>query len=639
MQRIRISTGQFGLGAEAGIDYPLLITTQLMEHIRTNSLHVAWWFVDVRTAFDRIVRQLMIDPGHSLTLNTLLCLGIDAALAKQILRTVCDDRPVLWEQNLSPALVALLSSCFRDTWLTLPEDQGEMQMQTGLGPPQGSSLSGLLFILYQQRIHGLINQHMEERGVALVLPSPEDNSYVMTNAVDTIIPVIAYHDDSLVLIQAQDSVSLVDAIRDIIHFAIPCYEGRNLLLNWSSMKSELLVTLPPTQATSFQATLAKEAEARGWAHPSIMVAGTLIRVVRAYNYLGRKLCDTGSSVQHARARTAIMAASIRQFAPIYQSKSIPLRHKAMLCNGLYSIAQMMHAYATLKETDKTTTKIYGSSYLLSWKACLGRDSTQNGAFLHMTEAEILSRVEKPTWLAWSDAARLRLLLRVARSGCPVFRACMASAEWTTGSWWVAIGNSVNRMQAVVGALQWLPPFTEASRPEWMQYVALNKVQWKKWIKQYLDSDTKRMQEIYRTQSQFVDEVPPPPPVEVTEIYSCSHCERKCSTYRGLLSHRRQAHKVESALATRVATNVCFACHGQFDNRVSHLAHLSNNLQCALATMIHCPRLSEAELKAARQVKQVLRTAPPRRGPKRRIASEVFPVSESVALMDLAIDEP
>eukprot|EP00971_Amphidinium_carterae_P042133 827718-Amphidinium_carterae.1 len=302
------------------------------------------------------------------------------------------------------------------------------------------------------------------------------------------------------MIQAPDPVSLVESIRDVIQHAIPCYEGRNLLLNWSSMKSELFVTMPPTHATSFHATLAKEAEVRGWTHPSISVAGILVRVVRAYNYLGRKLCDTGSSVQHARARTAIMAASIRQFAPIYQSKSIPLRHKATLCNGIYSIAQMMHAYSTLKETDNTTTKIYGSSYLLSWKACLGKENTQNGAFIHMTEAEILAGVEKPTWLVWSDAARLRLLLRVARSGCPVFRACMASAEWSTGSWWVSVGNAVSRMQAVVGALQHLPPFSEASRPMWMQLVALDLDQWKRWIKQYLDIDTKRVQESYRTQS-------------------------------------------------------------------------------------------------------------------------------------------
>eukprot|EP00971_Amphidinium_carterae_P100031 1978144-Amphidinium_carterae.3 len=150
MQRIQISIGQFGLGAQAGIDYPLLISTQLMEYVRTRSLHVAWWFVDVRTAFDRIIRQLMVDPGNILTLNMLLGLGIEDSLAKQILRTVGNDRPILWQQGLSLALVTLLSSCLPDTWLTLPEDQGEMQLSTGLGSPQGSSLSGLLFILYQQ---------------------------------------------------------------------------------------------------------------------------------------------------------------------------------------------------------------------------------------------------------------------------------------------------------------------------------------------------------------------------------------------------------------------------------------------------------------------------------------------------------
>eukprot|EP00971_Amphidinium_carterae_P352219 6492492-Amphidinium_carterae.2 len=198
MQRIKISTGQFGLGQQAGTDYPLLIATQLMEYARSHGLYLAWWFVDVRTAFDRIVRQLMLEPGHTLTLSTLLCLGIGEKVAKDVLRTVMHDTPVLWEQGLSPALLALLSSCMRDTWITLPVDQGEMQLSTGLGAPQGSSLSGLLFILYQQKIHNLITQHMAERGVALVLPSPEDSSYLMANSVDTVVPVLAYHDDSLV---------------------------------------------------------------------------------------------------------------------------------------------------------------------------------------------------------------------------------------------------------------------------------------------------------------------------------------------------------------------------------------------------------------------------------------------------------
>eukprot|EP00971_Amphidinium_carterae_P157846 3129055-Amphidinium_carterae.1 len=108
------------------------------------------------------------------------------------------------------------------------------------------------------------------------------------------------------------------------------------------MKSELLVTMPSTQATAFHATLAKEAEVQGWDHPSLSIAGTLVRVVRLYNYLGRKITDRGSSVAHARSRSAIMAASIRQFSPVYQSTKIPLRFKATLCNGMYSIAQLMH---------------------------------------------------------------------------------------------------------------------------------------------------------------------------------------------------------------------------------------------------------------------------------------------------------
>eukprot|EP00971_Amphidinium_carterae_P052869 1041193-Amphidinium_carterae.1 len=52
---------------------------------------------------------------------------------------------------------------------------------------------------------------------------------------------------------------------------------------------------------------------------------------------------------------------------------------------------------------------------------------------------------------------------------------------------------------------------------------------------------------------LVAEQPPEPqpvPEILYEMYSCSSCSRQCSTYRGLLSHRRQAHRQESALAMR-----------------------------------------------------------------------------------------
>eukprot|EP00971_Amphidinium_carterae_P352319 6492545-Amphidinium_carterae.2 len=140
-------TGQYGLGRNSGVEYLHLMVTQIMAWSKHTRQRLAWWFIDVRTAFDRIIRQLMTEPGSSLTLSTLQRMGLTTTAAKNILRTVQEDRPILWEQGLSEALVRLLSSCLKNTWLVLPEDQGDVQISTGLGTPQGSSLSGLLFIL------------------------------------------------------------------------------------------------------------------------------------------------------------------------------------------------------------------------------------------------------------------------------------------------------------------------------------------------------------------------------------------------------------------------------------------------------------------------------------------------------------
>eukprot|EP00971_Amphidinium_carterae_P314920 6260305-Amphidinium_carterae.1 len=68
-------------------------------------------------------------------------------------------------------------------------------------------------------------------------------------------------------------------------------------------------------------------------------------------------------------------------------------------------------------------------------------------------------------------------------------------------------------------------------------------------------------------------------------------------------------------------------------------HLNHNLRCSLFTMLYCKELSDAELQAARAVKTVLRTAPPKRGPKLHVEGSM-PVSRTISLLELnVIEEP
>eukprot|EP00971_Amphidinium_carterae_P020985 414153-Amphidinium_carterae.1 len=72
MQNVEISAGQFGLGKSAGVDFPLLMVTQLMEWSKIQDQPLAWWFIDVKTAFDRIIRELLLRPGKDLSLQLLI---------------------------------------------------------------------------------------------------------------------------------------------------------------------------------------------------------------------------------------------------------------------------------------------------------------------------------------------------------------------------------------------------------------------------------------------------------------------------------------------------------------------------------------------------------------------------------------
>eukprot|EP00971_Amphidinium_carterae_P337093 6473756-Amphidinium_carterae.1 len=634
MAQIRVAIGQYGLGASSACDYPHLQVTQLQALARTRNRRFACWYIDVKTAFDKIIRQLLVAPGSSLTLETLKAMGIPDQRAREILLEVMDDQPILWSQGISKPIQRILAAYLTDTWIAIPEDQGGAQLKTGLGTPQGSSLSGLLFILYQQRIHTLLAQYIHEREYGLVLHAPSDNSYNMDQTELVHVPVIAYHDDSLVVLTSTTAQQLVEVVKEVAQYAITCYEGRNLLLNWSSMKSELMFLLPHTESIAFHATVAAESRRREWSHPCIAFSNVRLRVVRSYNYLGLHVQDSGSTLMHSKSRTAMAAGSLRQFGQVYASRTVSLRHKANLCNQMYTISTMMHGFAALKELEAHSEKNYATMYLHTWKACLGKDIVVDGQFIHHTEDYILDKVGKPSWKVWADVARLRLLIRVVQCTCPVVRALLASTGVELHSWWLAIAKSINRLRVKVPILEAYPIFDDNSRPIWMQIVALDKQKWRKHLKEYMEVD------IRERRSRLMTAEPPPEPQPVPEVlyemYACDSCPRQCSTYRGLLSHRRQAHGQESALAMRVGSNVCFACKGECTSRVAHLAHLAVNLRCSLATMIYCPRLSEAEIKAAKLAKNIIRTAPPRRGPKVIDNQADFPQSEPVRLLDINI---
>eukprot|EP00971_Amphidinium_carterae_P175077 3470735-Amphidinium_carterae.1 len=62
MAQIKVAVGQYGLGSSSGCDYPHLLVTQLQALSRTRDKRFACWYIDVKTAFDKIIRQLLVAP-------------------------------------------------------------------------------------------------------------------------------------------------------------------------------------------------------------------------------------------------------------------------------------------------------------------------------------------------------------------------------------------------------------------------------------------------------------------------------------------------------------------------------------------------------------------------------------------------
>eukprot|EP00971_Amphidinium_carterae_P313842 6237438-Amphidinium_carterae.1 len=88
----------------------------------------------------------------------------------------------------------------------------------------------------------------------------------------------------------------------------------------------------------------------------------------------------------------------------------------------------------------------------------------------------------------------------------------------------------------------------------MQVIALDSGTWRRWVKKYIEADISNRKERC-SRMEFHLEEPQVRQIEELDVYACDMCDCLCSTYRGLMSHRRQAHRVESTLACRVGSNV------------------------------------------------------------------------------------
>eukprot|EP00971_Amphidinium_carterae_P287770 5712941-Amphidinium_carterae.3 len=579
----------------AGTDYPLVEVTQLQEWTRVNKHRVALWFVDVRTAFDKILRQILSSPGSSVTLESLTQIGIECELAKKILIEVQANKPVLWDTGISEAHQRLLNSMLQHTWLVMPSGQGDSQLETHLGTPQGSSLSGLIYLLYQQSILTTVTQFLHENGLALELRTPADNTLRVDAAPLQPVPVIAYHDDVVIPIKSDSAANLVVSARAVIEFAVPRFHGHNLMINWGKHKSEIMFLLPSEEARAFHATLEVEAKARQWESSAIRAFNLLVRVVRACMYLGRKILDTGSVVQHVRERAAIAASTSQQFNKVFSSAEIQIQTKADLCNAVYILPQLTSALATLPAFEAKVCKAFGAAYMKGWKSCLNRERINGGEFLHYSDDYILDRLGKHSWQVHLDILRLRLVARVLKATCPLLRAFLACVVISKNSWWNAVASSALRLKTAVGEAQELPDLTEAT---------------------FQVLDLQPLSE---------------------EIFTCFICDRTFGTYRGMLSHRRQKHGTDSALSSRVQGNCCVACSGEFSSRKALLEHYGVNLRCSLYIMTQCPQLTEEELVIARQIKSVARMAPPTRGRKMPVQGFQLPQSCVVQLLDIDIE--
>eukprot|EP00971_Amphidinium_carterae_P066291 1312823-Amphidinium_carterae.2 len=430
---------------------------------RQQRVSVSHLHVDLKSAFDVIVRQLLVGPHSEPGQMDDADNAEDLTIAQMCNMASFFERhtlPLLEGQGVPSALCDVLRNMETGLWARLPGIPGvpgEDFAGLPTGVRQGCTLSPWLFAVYLAAATRDIDAALAEAGLDWSIPSFSGFTGATSTAADTEASVerahiafnsLLYADDIVCLRVAQDGQMLLRQNRRILQIVKLTFQKYSLRINQAAGKTELAIHFV-TQASELKAGIMADTQQRGESKPSVLLDdGTALYINNTYLYLGKWTSPACKQAKEIRCRRGYSLAALKEIGSVLKSTEVPLRLKVEAC-ATYALSRFTFCIGTHNLCTQAEMKMLQRAYYKLLYVAVRLHLKRDPERPHVSYVELAKQSKMPTFMALLYGRVLSLFSRIATSQCRLTHSVLALASGADGSW----------QGIVVHALTWLKETT------------------------------------------------------------------------------------------------------------------------------------------------------------------------------------
>ena len=232
---------QYGCTAGGGTDYPNHTVRSLLQYAKLLSLSVFILFLSLETAFDRVIREIVMGwPQHldgalvseEEQIEYLVSIGMQRDAAAYITQRIREDGTALEAWGADPKVVALIRGLHTKAWFKVGDNDSYVATYTG--GRQGCKLGATIFNSVYEQALVAVRSRLHEAGIVLVLKVDDEKPFWSSDdgswcTVDAPVVEVTYVDDEAAVLVAIPPAALDVAIEamlpayvDLFRKLLPC---------------------------------------------------------------------------------------------------------------------------------------------------------------------------------------------------------------------------------------------------------------------------------------------------------------------------------------------------------------------------------------------------------------------------------
>ena len=560
---------------------------------RKQKMPVAVIFLDIRTAFYRVIRPLVAQfRENHLALRALLQrFQLPDSAFQDLLAHLHEDSAVK-RAGVSAFAEGHLAECHNDTWFEVPGAAGTVATATGTRP--GDPLADMTFNFIFTRILRSMRTALEDAGLVFELewsgvrtPFPDQHGSSQTAQLLEAV----WADDLALVVHAFRAPDLLPRVRSVVTQVIDRCLSHALEPNLKAGKTEILVAMRGPGSVLERKQLfavsdpTLEVESKYWGKVGI-------RIVQSYQHLGGRVTakgDDGPEINSRFAQARSLQAKYNR--SLFRNGEVSLEKRALLLTPLV-LSVMQYGLGTWANF-RPKVWISAKQKLHSMYRTLLRPEFSHELWITLSQEEVLARLQMPSLDVMAYVARLRHFGMLVRRGPAAIWAILEHEQ----SWLEKVREAGQWMWEQLSTTCELGPFLE-DWPAWHKVITqdpkrfkglLKRAQLHAILKQARDWATKHWHCVLIEALEPLGLQPSWRTQEVTTAkssYICGPCQRLFSSKSAWSVHAFKKHGRVVFLRGFLRGTSCLACATEYWSTSRLLRHLQYMTSCAQFYMEH-----------------------------------------------------